>query len=662
MGFGARFFLWYLLGLLAFVAVVLTAEQAGVSARWLGLGFLVATIALYAGIGIAMRTQDVVEYYVAGRRIPGFANGMATAADWMSAASFIGLAGIFYWQGFLGFAYLLGWSGGFVLVAIFLGPYLRRFGQFTVAEFIGARFGSTAELIAVLAVVLASFVYLVAQIYAVGLVASRFVQVPFEIGLVVGLAGILVCSFLGGMRGVTWTQVSQYLVLIVAFVAPLVLLAKAHYGTVVPHLALPELSQRVVAMERQLAADPAEEEVRAYYRARAEHLRALLAQWPESIETERQRLWQHPKEASERPSLAQQRQAQQDLRALRGDAKEVRRYWQQQLAQAEALAQPPRPFFAVWQGSPEQRRQERTNFLALMFVLMVGTAALPHILMRYYTTSTVAQARTSTAWTVFFVSLLYACVPLYALFAKTELERWFGAPVEALNAWLGSWSLLRLGQFDDLNGDGRVQSGELLLNADAIVLVLPELAGLPYVLVGFVAAGALAAALSTADGLLLTISNGLGHDVYFKRLRRGMASTHRQLVVNKMLLLLTAGFAAWTAALRLDTILLLVGLAFSLAAATLFPTMIMGIFWRRATRWGAVVAMLGGFAVSVAYYVLNHPAFGGSEAHRWFGIEPVACGIFGVAFGLAAHLLFGGFGWGQRSEGAGLVQTLRRLE
>ena len=661
----ARFFLTLGLGIALFLAAAAFAERRGVSPELLGLLFLVATVALYAGIGVAMRTQDVVEYYVAGRRVPGIANGMATAADWMSAASFIGLAGVIYHEGFEGLAYLTGWTGGFVLVALFFGPYLRKFGQFTVPELVGERYGPTAEWLAVVAVVLASFVYLVAQIYAVGLVASRFANVPFEIGLFVGLAGILVCSFLGGMRGVTWTQVSQYLILIVAYVAPLVLLAQERFATPFPHLALPHLVAAEEAIERRVTFDPAEQAVRSLFADEAHHYRALLAGWPQSVDPERLRLWQLWQTAREEEGQDPQmvRRIEAELRAFAQGPDAVRAYWQERVIAAERAAEPQRPFFAAWHGaSAEEKEAKRRNFLALMFVLMLGTAALPHILMRYYTTSTVEEARTSTAWTLFFVAILYLCAPLYALFARVELGQWLGEPVDRASHWLAHWTRIGLATFLDRNGDGLIQSAELQLSPDAVVLALPELSALPYFITGLVAAGALASALSTADGLLLTISNALGHDIYYKRIAKGRSSTHRRLLVNKTVLLLTAVLAAWVASLRLDTILLLVGLSFSLAAATLFPTVLLGIFWSRATRVGAVVAMVGGLAVSLLYYVLNHPVFGFTADYRIWGIDPVACGVFGVAFGFLAHGVVGLFGWGQAPRDRAFVARMQRPE
>ncbi|MGL5632718.1 MAG: VC_2705 family sodium/solute symporter, partial [Azovibrio sp.] len=261
---------WYTLGFLALIGVLAFLEYKGLSARWIGYAFLFFTIFLYAAIGILSRTADISEYYVAGRRVPAFFNGMAIGADWMSAASFIGLAGTLYLSGYQGLAYVLGWTGGFVLVGLLLAPYLRRFGQYTIPDFLGARYGGNgARLVGVVATILCSFVYVVAQIYGVGLITSRFVGLQFEVGVFVGLAGILVCSFLGGMRAVTWTQVAQYVVLIVAYVVPVAILSYQNTGVPVPQVMYGQVLSKVTALEQSLFESPAEVEARKLYGARA---------------------------------------------------------------------------------------------------------------------------------------------------------------------------------------------------------------------------------------------------------------------------------------------------------------------------------------------------------------------------------------------------------
>lgn len=265
-----RYYLFYTLGFVSFVVVLGIAEQLGVSRKYIGYAFLVATILLYAGIGIMSRTLDVAEYYVAGRKVPALFNGMATGADWMSAASFIGMAGTLYLQGFDGLAFIMGWTGGYCLVALFLAPYLRKFGQFTIPDFLGARYGgNTARLIGVVSAIICSFVYVVAQIYGVGLITSRFTGLEFEIGVFVGLAGILVCSFLGGMKAVTWTQVAQYIILIVAYMIPVVWLSVKQTGVPIPQLVYGSVLEKITAKEKELTTDAKELEVRKIFSDRA---------------------------------------------------------------------------------------------------------------------------------------------------------------------------------------------------------------------------------------------------------------------------------------------------------------------------------------------------------------------------------------------------------
>ena len=283
-----RYYLYYTVLFLLFTGFLAVLERHGMPPRWIGYAFLVFTVSMYATIGVFSRTSDVSEYYVAGRRVPAFFNGMATGADWMSAASFMGLAGTLYLQGFQGLAYIVGWTGGFVLVALLLAPYLRRFGQFTIPDFLSARYGGNAvRLIAVFAAILASFVYVVAQIYGVGVITSRFVSLQFEIGVFVGLAGILVCSFLGGMRAITWTQVAQYLILIVAYLTPVAILSYKVTGVPVPQVVYGSVLQQVTALETELFVAPAETEVRELYRERAATYAEKIQHLPHSLLEER---------------------------------------------------------------------------------------------------------------------------------------------------------------------------------------------------------------------------------------------------------------------------------------------------------------------------------------------------------------------------------------
>ncbi len=632
-----RYYGWYTGTFLLFVVLLAVGEQFGLSQQVIGHVFLFVTIAVYAGIGVMSRTTDVSEYYVAGRRVPAVFNGMATAADWMSAASFIGLAGTLYFSGFEGLAFVTGWTGGFVLVALLLAPYLRKFGQYTIPDFLGARYqGNVARLVGLAATVLASFVYLVAQIYGVGLVTSRFVSIEFEIGLFVGLAGILVCSFLGGMRAVTWTQVAQYVILIIAYLVPVVILSYKLTGIPIPQAVYGSVLQQISARETELFEAPSEIEVRGMYRQRAEDYAAKIADLPESLDIERRVLIDRLNEM--RLGNAPARDIALTERALRDlprSPDEARAVWQRMGAEALERARPPPRHAQAHPGATAaESAVARNNFLALMFVLMVGTAALPHILMRYYTTPGVGDARRSVLWSLFFIFLLYVTAPAYAVFAKWEVyHNVVGSSLTILPDWVASWGKVGLVRIEDLNGDGVLQLAELRLNTDVIVLATPEIAGLPYVVSGLVAAGGLAAALSTADGLLLTISNALSHDLYYKVINPA-ASTHRRLVISKSQLLVVAVVAAWVASLRPDNILFMVGLAFSIGASAFFPALVLGIFWKRANRPGAVAGMVVGLAVTLFYVVRTHAFFGGSMANAWFDINPISAGVFGMPLGL----------------------------
>ncbi|OHC64303.1 MAG: cation acetate symporter [Rhodocyclales bacterium GWA2_65_20] len=632
-----RLYTWYTLGFALFVAALSLGENMGMSARSIGYAFLFATIAVYSGIGVLSRTADVNEYYVAGRRVPAFFNGMATAGDWLSAASFIGMAGTLYFGGYQGLAFVMGWTGGYVLVALLLAPYLRKFGQFTIPDFLGARYGgNVARFVGIVAAILASFTYVVAQIYGVGLIMSRFVGIEFEIGVFVGLAGILVCSFLGGMRAVTWTQVAQYIILIVAYLAPVVMMSQKITGIPVPQITYGSVLERLGAVERKLIAAPKEIEVRAIYRAQADELGAKLSRLPASLDAERLVLAKRVEDL--RGSSAPVRdfhQAQRHLRELPKNEAAARGKWEAERRALLEKAEPPHPHAEAYGGDAKQRDIARRNFIALVVCLMVGTAALPHILMRYYTTPSVREARESVFWSLFFILLLYVTAPAYAVFAKWIIYNdLVGSGLAHLPGWVASWGKVGLVRIDDVNGDGMLQLAELTLNSDVIVLATPEIAGLPYVVSGLVAAGGLAAALSTADGLLLTIANALSHDLYYKMISPN-ASAQKRLVMTKGLLLVVAMVAAWVASLKPDGILFMVGLAFSIAAAAFFPALVLGIFWKRANMWGAVTGMIGGLGLTLYYAIITHPFFGGSPDAEWFGIQSIASGIFGLPLGFA---------------------------
>lgn len=655
----------YVGGFLLFLAVLAWAEQSSVSRIWLGPIMLFSTVMMYAAVGISSRTTDPDEYYVAGRRIPPMYNGMAAAADWMSAASFISLAGGLYLQGFAGterqpggLAYVLGWTGGFCLVALLVAPHLRRLGLYTVPDYFHARYGGDwPRRLAAIASVICSFTYVVAQIYGIGLIASRLTGVQFEIGILLGLGGVLLCSFLGGMRAITWTQVTQYVVLLLAFLIPVSWLAYKQLGNPLAPLVYGEQLAKISEIEKQLVVDPREREVQLEFGRRVAHYEAMLADVEGALARERaaarERIRQLKAEDADSARIVAANRA---LAALPRDAEAARELWTRQMKDAQLRAQPlgglP-PHGTAFAGDPEGSPQERAafdasrvNFLALMFCLMAGTAGLPHLLTRFYTTPSVAAARTSVAWALFFIALLYLSVPALAVLVKFEvMQGLVGSSIDALPSWIVQWARVdpSLVSVIDINGDGRVQFGEIHVGADIIMLATPEIGGLPYVISGLVAAGGLAAALSTADGLLLTISNALVRDLWSHELGR-KATPEQRVILSKFALMGVALLATMVATLKPADILPLVSASFSLAASGLLPAMVLGIFWRRTTRLAAVAGMLTGLGVTVYYMTAKSAglriAMGlPGDVQLWFGIQPVAAGVFGVALGTAALVL-----------------------
>ncbi len=659
-----RRFAAYVVLLLLFLLGLAMAEQMGLKKAWVGGIFLFATVILYAVIGIYSRTSDAAEYYVAGRRIPAVYNGMATAADWMSAASFISMAGGLYLQGFSGapsqpggLVYVLGWTGGFCLVALLVAPYLRKLGLYTIPDFFGARFGGQwPRIIAAFAAVLCSFTYVVAQIYGVGLITSRLTGVQFEVGILLGLGGVLVCSFLGGMRAVTWTQVTQYVVLILAFLIPVSWLAYKQLGNPLAPFVYGQQLQKITKLEQQLIESPAELEVINEYTRRAQDYAVKLQDVSGALERDRNTLRErirlfNERKADESVIFA----ARRELAALPKDEASARERWtrlmQESLDQAKPLGGMP-PHTRPFVGDPDGDEVEvlafdssRRNFLALMFCLMIGTAGLPHLLTRFYTTRTVADARTSVAWSLFFIALLYLSAPALAVLVKYEImSQLVGQNFHALPPWIAQWAAVdpMLISVSDVNGDNILQFAELKLGADIVMLAMPELGGLPYVVSGLVAAGGLAAALSTADGLLLTIGNALAHDFFFQG-ESDRAGAVRRVMLSKFALLVVALVAAYVAAHRPADILYLVSASFSLAGAAFVPAMVLGIFWTGVTRYAAVAGMVTGLGLTVFYMAINTPmlrsALGLKGHGLWFDIQPVSAGVFGVPAGAVVIVL-----------------------
>ncbi len=655
-----KVYTWYTGGFFVFIIVLAILEQMGLTRQWIGLIFLIATVGLYAGIGIMSRTSDAAEYYVAGRRVPAMYNGMATGADWMSAASFIGMAGTLYLTGYGGLAFIMGWTGGYCLVALFLAPYLRKFGQFTIPDFLGARYGGNLpRLIGIFAAILCSFVYVVAQIYGVGLITARLTGLDFAVGVFVGLGGILVCSFLGGMRAVTWTQVAQYVILIVAYMIPVVWLSVKQTSIPVPQLIYGSQLQKVSDREKELRADPKELEVIQIFKDRAAAADAKLKDVPAAMVADRAAAEKKLADLQAANGVeADIKAAQKSVDSLPKSEDDAKKKYAADKKGAEDRAKPlagmPTHGLA-FAGDPngDEKAQKtynesRRNFLALVFCLMVGTAALPHILMRYYTTPSVKEARESVTWSLFFICLLYLTAPALAVLVKYEIFNVLvGTPIDQLPGWINSWAKVdpALLSFADVNKDGLFQLGEMKIGGDIIVLATPEIGGLPYVISGMVAPGGLAAALSPADGLLLTIANALSHDLYYKMIDPN-APASRRVAVSKAFLVVVALLAAYVASLKIADILFLVSAAFSLAAASFFPALVLGVFWKRANKWGCVVGMVAGLGITMYYMATTQPWLRGMfdvtapiADYTWWGIAPIAAGVFGVPVAFALTII-----------------------
>ena len=655
-----RIFALYVVGVVAFLALMAWAEQRGLSRHWIGPIFLFLTVMVYAGIGVYGRTTDPEEYYAFLLIFYTDVMGLAAAAVWGSGASFSGLSGALYLPGFSGtpgqaggLAYLLGWTGGFCLVALLIAPHLRAMGLYTVPDFFHVRFGGRwPRIIAALAAVLCSFTYVVAQIYGVGLIASRLTGVQFEIGIMLGLGGVLLCSFLGGMRAITWTQVAQYVVVLLAFLIPVSWLAYKQLGNPMAPLVYGAQLGKIADMEERLLDSPAEHQVVVAYLRRAQDFEARLQDVEGALEREREKARERVRALRDQNAdVGLIVSASRELVSLPRDAASARERWTREMRENYERARPlgglplhSQAFAGDPNGSPHERKEyelARRNFLALMFCLMVGTAGLPHLLTRYYTAPSVAAARTSVAWSLFFIALLYLSAPALAVLVKFEvMQNLVGSSFETLPNWLAQWARVdaSLLSVEDVNGDGLVQFGEIRLGADLIMLATPELGGLPYVVSGLVAAGGLAAALSTADGLLLTISNALVRDLYYRGAPRE-ASPEQRVILTKFTLLSVALAAAFVAALKPAEILPLVSASFSLAASAFVPVMVLGIFWRGTTRQGAVAGMLAGLGIAV-YYMLSHVPVLRTWAGwlladgLWFGIQPISAGVFGVPAGL----------------------------
>jgi cation/acetate symporter len=554
-------------GFIGFIILMAIFEQMGMSAATIGILFVAFTIVIYAAIGWLSRTMEVSAYYVAGREVPAVYNGMATAADWMSGASFVALAGGIYFGGYSYLAFIVGWTGGYVLVNSLMAPYLRKFGCYTVPDFIGTRYGgNAARLCAVIVLVVASFTYVTAQINASGTIAARALQIPFEVGVWIGLLGILLCSMLGGMRAVTWTQVAQYIVLIIAYLIPVIWMSNSQGFGIIPHFSYGDAVARIQELEPAVQLGAA---------------------------------------AVDKPPF--------------GGVK----------------------ILSVPHFDPQGGMQS-WSFATLAICMMMGTASLPHILMRYFTTPSVRDARRSVAFSLFFIFLLYFTAPALATLTKLQLldptlaTSIIGKSIAEVQAlpWVQNWAAVKMLWLNDGNGDGILQLNEFFMRADIVVLATPEIAGLPYVISGLVAAGGMAAAMSTADGLLLAIANALSHDLYYKIIDP-KAETKTRLVVARVLLVCIGALGAYIASMKLTGILGAVAWAFDFAMSGLFFPLVLGIWWKRANRSGAIAGMVLGFLAGTWY--LYQVYFNGMAP--WMGIDHLRFGIIGASVSLVAMVV-----------------------
>ena len=561
-------------GFLIFIILMAIAEQAGMTAKTIGIMFVAFTVLIYALIGWLSRTVQVDAYYVAGRQVPTVFNGMATAADWMSGASFVAMAGGIYFGGYTYMAFLVGWTGGYILVSSLLAPYLRKFGCYTVPDFIGTRYGgNVARFCAVVVLTLASFTYVTAQINATGTIASRALGIPFELGVWVGLISILLCSMLGGMRAVTWTQVAQYIVLIIAYLLPIFWMSNKNGFGFFPHLMLGDEVARLGELEAQFG-------------------------------------------------LVKNAAADLKSAGVPGGLKSI----------SLPHSGVPAGGMAAW------------KFISLVICMMVGTASLPHILMRYFTTPSVKAARKSVAWSLFFIFLLYSSAPMLATLSKLQLmdpnlaTSIIGKSISDVQSiqWVQDWSAAKQVFIADFNGDGILQLNEWFMRGGVVVLATPEVAGLPYVISGLVAAGGMAAAMSTADGLVLAIANALSHDLYFKIIDP-KADVQKRLIVARALLIVIGAAGAYIASMRITSILGAVAWAFDFAMSGLFFPLVLGVWWKRATREGAIAGMIAGLTAGTAYLIYVGPKF--MAMTPWLGIDHLRFGIIGAPVCLVAMVV-----------------------
>jgi len=526
-----------------------------------------ASFALYIGIAVWSRASSTKEFYVAGGGVSPLANGMATAADWMSAASFISMAGLISFMGYDGSVYLMGWTGGYVLLALLLAPYLRKYGAFTVPDFVGDRYYSQfARVVAVVCAIFVSFTYVAGQMRGVGIVFGRFLEVDVNTGVLIGMAIVFFYAVLGGMKGITYTQVAQYCVLIFAYMVPAIFLSLVITGNPVPQLGLGGVDQ-------------------ASGMALLERLNGLHLELG----------------------------------------------------------------FAPYTSGTKSK----LDIFFITAALMVGTAGLPHVIIRFYTVPKVRDARISVGWALLFISLLYTTAPAVAVFARANLINSVqDVPYEEVPEWFTNWEATGLLEFNDANGDNRIQfvgpdsplTNELRVDNDIMVLANPEIAGLPNWVIGLVAAGGLAAALSTAAGLLLVISSAVSHDL-LKRMLTPDISERSELLAARIAAGVAVLVAGYFGVHPPGFVAQVVAFAFGLAASSFFPVIILGIFSKRTTREGAILGMITGITFTSAYIVyfkFIRPDLNTAD-HWWLGISPEGIGTVGMMINFSITMIVSRF-------------------
>ncbi|MCH2451928.1 MAG: cation acetate symporter [Gemmatimonadetes bacterium] len=525
-----------------------------------GLSFV-----LYAGIAVWSRASSTKEFYIAGGGVSPLANGMATAADWMSAASFISMAGIIAFRGYDGSVYLMGWTGGYVLLALLLAPYLRKFGAYTVPDFVGERYYSqTARIVAVICAIFVSFTYVAGQMRGVGIVFGRFLEVPIEAGVLIGMCIVFFYAVLGGMKGITYTQVAQYCVLIFAYLVPAIFLSLLITGNPIPQIGLGGTDQ----------------ESGMFLLDRLNGLHSELG-------------------------------------------------------------------FASYTSG----EKTSTDIFFITAALMAGTAGLPHVIIRFYTVPKVKDARISVGWALLFIAILYTTAPAIAVFARTNLLNTVSEqPYSEMPEWFTTWESTGLISYEDHNQDGLIQfvgpeaqtidakpiTNELTIDQDIMVLANPEISGLPNWVIGLVAAGALAAALSTAAGLLMVVSSAVSHDLLKRALLPGITEKG-ELIAARVSAGLAVAVAGYLGINPPGFVAEVVAFAFGLAAASFFPAIILGVFSKRMNRNGAVLGMVVGITFTAAYIIyfkFINPSSNTAD-HWWFGVSPEGIGTLGMLLNLA---------------------------